>query len=187
MPHTSTDTICAPFANALSQTLHQLDLAIEAVAQDHYTTNAGPAFANATIGMHVRHALDHVRSLTTACTPEHQPSTPITLNYDTRDRGTTIEGSLLAARNELHQLRNSCQSLASLRADSPVVVETLPSRDTAPAMVESTLAREFAFVLSHTIHHNAIIRAMAVSLGARVDTMLGHAPSTPVRTSSCAQ
>ena len=41
-------------------------------------------------------------------------------------------------------------------------------RDGESIALESTLARELAFVLSHTIHHNATIRGMVVKYNAAV-------------------
>ena len=47
-----------------------------------------------------------------------------------------------------------------------------------PTEVETTAGRELAFVLSHTIHHNALIDVMARTLGVPVPDRFGYAPST---------
>jgi uncharacterized damage-inducible protein DinB len=44
--------------------------------------------------------------------------------------------------------------------------------------VETTVGRELAFVLSHTVHHNALIAVMARTLGVPVPDLFGYAPST---------
>ena len=44
--------------------------------------------------------------------------------------------------------------------------------------VETSLGRELAFVLSHTIHHQAIIGAMASTLDVGVPERFGYAPAT---------
>jgi hypothetical protein len=44
--------------------------------------------------------------------------------------------------------------------------------------VETTVGREFAFVLSHTVHHNALIAVIAKLLGVQVPERFGYAPST---------
>ncbi len=49
-----------------------------------------------------------------------------------------------------------------------------------PVQVETTVGRELAFVLSHTIHHNALIGVMAAMLGVPVPDRFGYAPSTLV-------
>ena len=45
----------------------------------------------------------------------------------------------------------------------------------------STLARELAFVVSHTIHHQAIIAVLLALHGHAVPERFGHSPSTPRR------
>ena len=42
----------------------------------------------------------------------------------------------------------------------------------------STVGRELAYVLSHTIHHNAIIGSMVKALGGVLPERFGYAPST---------
>jgi uncharacterized damage-inducible protein DinB len=51
---------------------------------------------------------------------------------------------------------------------------------------QSTVARELVFVLSHTIHHQAIIALLLASAGQSTPERFGLAPSTPGRL-SCAQ
>jgi uncharacterized damage-inducible protein DinB len=43
----------------------------------------------------------------------------------------------------------------------------------------STRARELAFVVSHTIHHQAIIALLMSFQGLAVPAQFGYAPSTP--------
>jgi uncharacterized damage-inducible protein DinB len=54
--------------------------------------------------------------------------------------------------------------------------------------VQTSLWRELTFVLSHTIHHNAVIAAMARTLGAVVPEAFGYAPATLsyINTARCA-
>jgi hypothetical protein len=40
------------------------------------------------------------------------------------------------------------------------------------------VGRELAFVLSHTVHHNALIAVMALTLGVSIPDRFGYAPST---------
>jgi hypothetical protein len=47
-----------------------------------------------------------------------------------------------------------------------------------PTEVETTVGRELAFVLSHTVNHNALIAVMALTLGVPVPDRFGYAPST---------
>ena len=47
-----------------------------------------------------------------------------------------------------------------------------------PTRVDTTLGRELAFVISHTIHHNALIAILVKLLGHSVPATFGYAPST---------
>jgi uncharacterized damage-inducible protein DinB len=50
--------------------------------------------------------------------------------------------------------------------------------DAEPVEVDTSIGRELAYVLSHTIHHNAIIGAMVKTLGGALPQRFGYAPST---------
>lgn len=56
------------------------------------------------------------------------------------------------------------------------------SEGAQPVIGWSTLARELAFVMSHTIHHQAIVALLLEQQGGGVpDERFGYAPSTPHR------
>ena len=64
--------------------------------------------------------------------------------------------------------------------------ERLPmAREAQTVTLRSTIARELAFVLSHTIHHNATIRGMVIALGLSAPASLGYAPSTLAHMDMC--
>jgi len=167
---------CSDVVAALCDTLNELAQAIDALGSDRYAQPTGPSFGNSTVGMHVRHALDHVRVLVQADTLE---TTNKHINYDSRHRGTDIETSLDAAQAEIARLCEMCESLKAHPCDSSVTIVSLASKNTEPIVLQSTLGRECAFVLSHTIHHNAMVRSMAIALHSQVPDSLGCAPSTP--------
>jgi uncharacterized damage-inducible protein DinB len=50
--------------------------------------------------------------------------------------------------------------------------------DADPVVVGTSVGRELAYVLSHTIHHNAIVGAMVKTLGGTPPQRFGYAPST---------
>lgn len=151
--------------------LRELDGVIAQLSPEQYTRRADDAFFKGTIGAHVRHCLDHARSLL-----DGLPNGII--DYDHRIRGTTIESDPSAARDELRRLRRLAQDAATHGAGTPLRIVIMPTRDGAPSELQSTLGRELAFVLSHTIHHNATIKGMAVAMGVTLPTAFGYAPST---------
>jgi uncharacterized damage-inducible protein DinB len=66
--------------------------------------------------------------------------------------------------------------------DEPVAVAAVTSTDGHSVTGWSTLARELAFVLSHTIHHQAIVALLLEQQGASLpDERFGYAPTTPQR------
>lgn len=127
-----------------------------------------------TIGEHVRHCLDHVDALVTA-----DPS--LRLSYDRRRRGTAVETDAAAAIAEITRLKSALYAWSFRALDEPVLVSSI----TTPAgdFVEgwSTLGRELASVVSHTIHHQALIGVLLAVHGRTVPDRFGFAPSTPAR------
>ena len=79
------------------------------------------------------------------------------------------------------------RSLASAAASRPSILWDLAkaspmvSADGSSVSGWSTLARELAFVVSHTIHHQAIIGVLLAMHDVAVPERFGHSPSTPRR------
>jgi len=67
----------------------------------------------------------------------------------------------------------------SARLDEPIGVVFTLERGGPPMVSMSTLARELAFVLNHTIHHQAMIGLLASMHGHTVPDGFGFAASTP--------
>lgn len=165
-----TDT-AESFSGPVAELLTELRGVIDSLDPAAYSTGQGPMFGGASIGSHVRHTLDHPRALLDSLGSGE-------VNYDRRERGTPVETDPLAARAEIDSLVSALSAIAQLPADQPLRVVTKPTRDGAPATVRSTLGRELAFVLSHTVHHHATIRSMVVRLGVEPPAGFGYAPST---------
>jgi hypothetical protein len=64
--------------------------------------------------------------------------------------------------------------------ESEIFVETQLETSGAMVVTRSSVGREVAFVVSHTIHHNAIVAQMLRARGLDVAPRLGLAPSTPL-------
>lgn len=156
---------------ALVEILRELDGVVSALSAAQYTRRCGESFADATIGGHVRHCLDHARALVDGRSAGR-------VDYDHRVRGTDIEQDPAAARAELDRLGVAAAELESADPLEPLTVCVMVAKDGARVEVGSTLGRELSFVLSHTVHHNAMVRGMAISLGVKVPRTFGYAPST---------
>ena len=91
---------------------------------------------------------------------------------------TTVAGDGSRAYAIVHYLN---QFAAGIGAEN--------SADLPPLEADTTFVREVVFVLSHTVHHNALIGVMAKTLGVPLPPYFGYAPSTiaHLEQSACAQ
>jgi uncharacterized damage-inducible protein DinB len=127
------------------------------------------------IGEHVRHMLDHISSLVSA-------SASTVLSYDHRTRGTALETEPSVAVREIMRLDAALERWSERSLEEPVTVLAMMCADGQAVTGWSTLARELAFVMSHTVHHQAIVALLLEQLGVESPTeRFGFAPSTPAR------
>jgi hypothetical protein len=131
------------------------------------------------IGAHVRHTIDHVAALV-------EPASPGMIDYDSRRRGTEVERSRRAAVRELRRLAAALRQISKARSIKLVIVDAVVDPSGRRVKSISTVGRELVFVLSHTVHHQAIISLLLAASGRRLPERFGLAPSTPSRP-PCAQ
>ena len=161
----------APPVWALWKRLDEIASLLLAIRPALYTAPV-EGHVSGTVGAHVRHCLDHVAALVAA-----EPST--ILSYDRRRRGTTIEADPAAALQQILRLEAALERWSSRSLDDPVRVASLIDSSGSSIVGWSTLGRELAFVLSHTIHHQATIAAVMALHGVEAPDRFGFAPSTP--------
>jgi hypothetical protein len=162
----------APIA-ALEGALENLAAVLAALSHEAYVARLVPT-ASGSIGEHVRHCLDHVSALVSA-----DPSS--CLSYDRRVRGTSIETNPLEALRSIQLLRiKIAVGRWSARLHEPICVVSTVARGGETLTGMSTLARELAFVLNHTIHHQAMVGLLASLHGCALPDGFGFAPSTPL-------
>jgi uncharacterized damage-inducible protein DinB len=158
---------------ALRERLDELMRLVLTMSPDAYC--ARTSRVSGSVGEHVRHVLDHLSSLVAAC-----PT--VVLSYDHRTRGTAVEAEPSVAVREMMRLDAALERWSDRSLDDPVEVAAVTSTDGRSIIGWSTLARELAFVLSHTIHHQAIVALLLERQGALVtDDRFGYAPTTPPR------
>lgn len=166
----SADTAAVDPIAPVRAVLDQVAQVLDAVDDAQYTQNPVGPFQSS-VGGHIRHCLDHTAALLQGVAEGY-------VDYDRRDRGTQVETRRAAA---LAEVQRQCDALAQLDAacsGQPVTVALMLSGD-GPAMHwQSTVGRELAFVLSHTIHHGAMVAAMVEVMGGDVPEGFGLAPST---------
>jgi len=175
-------TSLAATRDALVLVLGQLAALVERLNAEQYTRQP-VGVVRSSVGPHVRHALDHVGAWL-AAVPEG------VLDYDTRDRGTPVEQDPAAALEQLAALLESLRSLNAREARIAGATWTLRAQVTegGPAIsFGTTPERELAFVLSHTIHHHAVLGIMARELGVQAPERFGYAPATITHLAPAAQ
>ena len=150
--------------------LRQLADVIRAMTDEQYRRKpVGVVSSN--VGGHVRHCLDHVEALL-AGVEEGE------VNYDRRRRGTEVETSREAALDVIRRQERQLLAFPLHSERRPLRLSAMVSSCLPPTETETTVGRELAFVLSHTVHHNALIAVMALILGVPVPDRFGYAPST---------
>jgi uncharacterized damage-inducible protein DinB len=154
----------------LVSVLRQLADVIHALTDEQYGMKpVGVVSSN--VGGHVRHCLDHVEALLAGVERGE-------VDYDCRRRGTDVETRRDAALAALARLERQLLAFPPGCEHRPFRLSALVSPSLPAVEVETTVGRELAFVLSHTVHHNALIAVMARTLGVAVPERFGYAPST---------
>jgi uncharacterized damage-inducible protein DinB len=131
-----------------------------------------PVFLNSAIGGHMRHCLEHYQSLISGL-PEGR------INYDHRARDPMVETEPQAAQNRIIELTNQLAELIS--SDLPEEVTVLMDHGAESSdgiWQKSTLGRELQFLISHTIHHFALMAGLCRLHGVSISKEFGVAPST---------
>jgi uncharacterized damage-inducible protein DinB len=129
------------------------------------------ARVSGSIGEHVRHCLDHVSAFTAALAGEE-------LSYDRRLRGTTLEVDPRTAVDEIERLFVRLERVPPTSLDRQLTLSSLVAVGRPPLTMRTTIARELAFVVQHTIHHCALIAMLVEWQGGRVPHGFGVAPAT---------
>lgn len=158
-------------ATQVAGLLEQLASVVERLDDGQY--RAEPAReVSGSIGGHVRHCLDHIAALTNGFGRRQ-------VCYDVRLRGTPVESQRDAAQVEIAWLLSQVRGVQAAALDRPLDVVLSVDTAGATSVVRSTVARELAFVASHTVHHFAIIALLLREMGVSVPPRFGYAPSTP--------
>lgn len=126
---------------------------------------------NGTVGEHVRHALDHVSAFV-------RGREAGVIQYDRRQRGTAVETEIKEALDQMEELSGDLPKIRGAMMGSMIRVLLILDPKDGEVELNSTLGREGAFVLSHVIHHMAVIAGILRDLGRSVPAGFGLAPST---------
>ncbi len=123
------------------------------------------------IGGHARHCVEFYQGFLGGLADGY-------LDYDARARNLLIESDPATASEALRELANALKALAA-GADTGRVLQIVENQDVLePAWSASSVGRELRFLLSHTIHHYALIAILLRLRGIRIPETFGVAPST---------
>jgi len=160
----------SPLIVGLQMSLCLIRDAVAALNDDAYAGPSPRAFDGG-VGQHVRHCLDHVAALLAGV------ELGVT-DYDQRERGGAVERDRQVGLVAIDESVDALSTLDDAMLDRPMDVHLLTSPQLPAAKTQSTVARELAFVMSHTIHHGAIIKSIILATGGSPPTALGMAPAT---------
>lgn len=133
---------------------------------EQYGSGLEPAF-QATIGAHYRHAIEHYRCLFIQIAKG-------VFCYDKRERDEELESDREYALQSIADIICKLETIDIELFDQQYHI--VDHQLTAP--LATTLQRELLFLQSHTVHHYAIIAAMARGLGKKPMRDFGVAIAT---------
>lgn len=159
---------------------------IEKVSHDDYVRIMMPQFQSC-FGQHIRHIVDAYLSVQTAQlnTKAHVNDTSF-INYESRSRGSTIESS---QRSAISNIRDVLVWLSGLSAEDMTkkyqAVHQVTTEDEGTIVSETNLERELIFLISHAIHHFALVRTMLMFMNYELSAELGKANGTLSHENEC--
>jgi len=162
------------------ENLLQLKDLVQVIGTEKYNTSS-EILSGATIGQHIRHILEFYLLLVSG-------SFTGTISYDKRERDLRIETDPAFAKTVIARLVSGIGTLdvhQSVRFDADYSTEGAGDKK-----ISSSVGRELAYCIEHSIHHQAIIKAGLIDLRLvhLVSDDFGVAYSTiRHRNDSCAQ
>ena len=153
-------------ARANVTTLEEGLALLNTLSDEQYSQGHRPAFQS-TIGAHFRHFLEHYQ-----CFFDQLESDVIC--YDTRQRDASLEQSKQHAVTIIDSILKKLHELNEAQASRQLLLKD----EQIDAPISSNIQRELLFLQSHTVHHFAMIAAMARSIGVELAPDFGVAIQT---------
>ena len=126
------------------------------------------------VGPHLRHVIDHYQCLLAGVEGDK-------IDYDHRERSDLVEVSVNRARQVLYDLIAGLEGTRAIPKDKALLVRMDCGTNNEAADQSwciSSLGRELQFLVSHTVHHFAIIDLFCHTMDVPVPNGFGVAPST---------
>lgn len=139
---------------------------------DVYARTVSPYFTSG-VGKHLRHNVDHYEMFLAGVAGAR-------IDYDGRQRDARFETDRQYAMEKIRGVMAGLEKLTAHNAEQSLLVKMNDAVEKAEAAKwsRSTLARELQFLLSHTIHHYALVAIILKIQGIDCHPDFGVAPST---------
>jgi hypothetical protein len=147
------------------QLLAQAVELIESNSGEDYTRPCLAVFSSS-IGQHIRHCVEHYEEFFQAIAEERK------LDYEKRPRDLSVEIDPVEAVRRIEKIRDS------LRTQVVECREILMFDNGSLAPAQSSITREIQYLLSHTVHHFALIAVISSMGGMQVPRNFGVALTT---------
>ena len=141
---------------------------------DRLYTRTGGLPVQSGVGSHFRHCIDFCQSFLAGLASGR-------VDYDRRERDPLVGRDRAFAATKLRIIISELQRLAPDGGEATVLVSLEGEADASPEMPRwclSTGARELPFLLSHTVHHYALVALILRLQGFEPGEEFGVAPST---------
>lgn len=157
-----------PAVRGCLEACRRCEIVLDAVPGDVYS---GGGFSESAVGNHLRHCIDHFE-----CFNEGLDAGLI--DYDARTRSVELERDPAAFRSALSGVYVQLSDIPESQLGDSVGVRTTAAPDSEPQVLQSTVARELAFLSSHVIHHLAVIAGLCKEHGVSLPEDISLAYST---------
>ncbi|MBS0011850.1 MAG: DinB family protein [Bacteroidales bacterium] len=140
---------------AAKENLEQLYDLLLKIPEETYKAKPEVLYGSS-VGQHMRHILEFYLLMISG-------SIEGVISYDRRQRDLRIENQTAYAAQIISKIM---KSLDLLREDDPVLFEAdYTSDESGRNIIKSSVGRELAYCIEHSIHHQALIKAGLIVMG----------------------
>ena len=143
---------------------------VESITTEHFTRRSQLTLG-ASIGGHLRHNLDHYAGFLRGIAIGR-------VDYDDRARDEGVETIPERALATMREMRDALLRVDAMSLEREIDVRMDTGESECRPWTRSTGRRELQFLLSHTVHHYALVAMICRIEGVELERDFGVAPST---------
>ena len=153
------------------QLLQQASVLLDELDDDQFRGPAGRGGESAGVGPHLSHCIDFYRCFLRDVDGGR-------VDYDRRQRDPRLETERTVAAAALEEINRGLDRVPESQRRLEVRVDVSPTEPEGGAWSPSSVSRELRFLVSHTVHHYALIAQVLRASGREPAAGFGVAPST---------